>query len=76
MMEVDDDLQTLLLEQRRELATAISSESDHDIAFKLQMEEAFNASLDSQPPSKRRRVDFNVPSNNDNNSGVAHFLSK
>ncbi|KAL8089806.1 hypothetical protein AgCh_039321 [Apium graveolens] len=75
-MEVDHDLQTLLLEQRRELAAALSTESDHDFAFKLQMEEAFNASLTSQPSSKRRRINFDVLSNNDSSSSIAHFLAK
>lgn len=73
-MEVDDDLYALLSEQRRELAAAISSESDHDLAFKLQMEEAFNASLTSQPSSSNsKRQHFDVPDEGD--VGIAKLLA-
>ncbi|KAJ9178170.1 hypothetical protein P3X46_010078 [Hevea brasiliensis] len=46
----DDDLHSLLSEQRRELMAAQTLESDLDLAFRLQLQEAVNASL-SLPPS-------------------------
>lgn len=79
-MEADDDLQMLLSEQRRELATAMSSETDHDLAFKLQMEEALNASLASQPSSsdsKRQRLESSdILDDGEFGSGVAHLLAE
>lgn len=44
-LQADDDLRTLLLEQRRELAAAQTVESDLRFAYHLQMLEAVNASL-------------------------------
>ncbi|KAI3499849.1 hypothetical protein L1887_35663 [Cichorium endivia] len=41
----------LLSEQRRELPAAITSDSDLDFAFQLQMEEAIKVSSTSQPSS-------------------------
>lgn len=76
-MDVDDDLYALLSEQRRELTAAISSDSDHDLAFKLQMEEAFNASLASQPSSSSsqpKRQRFDVPDEGD--VGIAKLLAE
>ncbi|KAK1357378.1 Atp-dependent rna helicase deah12, chloroplastic [Heracleum sosnowskyi] len=76
-MEVDDELYALLSEQRRELVAAVSSESDHDLAFKLQMEEAFNASLASQPSSSSydaKPQRFDVPDEND--VGIAKLLAE
>ncbi|WOG87563.1 hypothetical protein DCAR_0206792 [Daucus carota subsp. sativus] len=79
-MEADDDLQMLLSEQRRELATAMSSETDNDLAFKLQMEEALNASLASQPSSsdaKRQRLESSdILDDGEFGSGVAHLLAE
>ncbi|KAL6967340.1 RBR-type E3 ubiquitin transferase, partial [Sarracenia purpurea var. burkii] len=49
-----EELHTILSEQRRELAAAKAVESDLDIAFQLQMQEAMNASasaLIQQSPS-------------------------
>ncbi|XP_076961118.1 E3 ubiquitin-protein ligase RSL1-like [Bidens hawaiensis] len=43
----DTDLMILLSEQRRELTTAIATDSDLDFAFQLQMREALNASSPS-----------------------------
>ncbi|XP_012064880.1 probable E3 ubiquitin-protein ligase rbrA isoform X2 [Jatropha curcas] len=47
----DDDLPSLLSEQRRELMAAQSLESDLDLAFRLQLQEAINASLSLVPSS-------------------------
>ncbi|KAL6967327.1 RBR-type E3 ubiquitin transferase [Sarracenia purpurea var. burkii] len=47
-----EELHTILSEQRRELAAAKAVESDLDLAFQLQMQEAMNASaLIQQSPS-------------------------
>ncbi|KAM1999254.1 hypothetical protein FF2_006373 [Malus domestica] len=40
-----DDLDNILFEQRRELMAAQTLESDLEMAFKLQMQEAMTASL-------------------------------
>ncbi|PRQ33724.1 putative aminoacyltransferase, E1 ubiquitin-activating enzyme [Rosa chinensis] len=48
-----DDLHTILSEQRRELMAAKTLDSDLDIAFSLQMQEAMTASLSQQPSSSR-----------------------
>lgn len=53
-----DDIKTLIAEQRRELMAAKASESDMDMAFKLQIEEAIAASLflsQEQPSSSSSR---------------------
>ena len=44
-----DDLRSLLSEQRHELMAAEALESDHDLAYLLQLEEALAASLAVQP---------------------------
>ena len=44
-----DDLSTTLSEQRRELMAAKALDSDLDLAYQLQMQEAMNASLALQP---------------------------
>ncbi|KAJ6699415.1 RBR-TYPE E3 UBIQUITIN TRANSFERASE [Salix purpurea] len=46
----DDDLLSLLHEQRREFMASQSLESDLDFAFRLQLDEAINASLTHLPP--------------------------
>ena len=46
-----DDLHTILSEQRRELMAAKTLDSDLDIAFSLQMQEAMSASLSHLPSS-------------------------
>ncbi|CAK7343732.1 unnamed protein product [Dovyalis caffra] len=45
----DDNLPSLLSEQRRELMAAQTLESDLDLAFRLQLEEAMNASITLLP---------------------------
>ncbi|XP_061359036.1 E3 ubiquitin-protein ligase RSL1 [Gastrolobium bilobum] len=50
-MDLTEDLQCSLTEQRRELAAAESMESDLDFAFRLQMEEALAASQEGHPSS-------------------------
>ncbi|EEF36012.1 zinc finger protein, putative [Ricinus communis] len=52
---IDDDLQSLLSEQRRELMAAQSLDSDLDFAFQLQLQEAINASLSLHPSSSTSR---------------------
>ncbi|GMN24598.1 hypothetical protein TIFTF001_000615 [Ficus carica] len=47
----DEDFRTLVSEQRRELMAADSFESDLDLAFRLQLQEALAASLALQPSS-------------------------
>lgn len=47
----DDDLQSLVSEQQRELMAAEALESDLDLAFHLQLQEALSASLAQQPSS-------------------------
>ncbi|XP_065868665.1 E3 ubiquitin-protein ligase RSL1-like [Euphorbia lathyris] len=47
----DDDLHCILSEQRRELMAAQSLESDLDLAFQLQLQEAINASVAILPSS-------------------------
>lgn len=47
----DDDLQSLVSEQQRELMAAEALESDLDLAFHLQLQEALSASLAHQPSS-------------------------
>lgn len=49
--EDDDDLHSLVSEQRNELMAAETLESDLDLAFKLQLQEAVAASLAHQPSS-------------------------
>ncbi|KAM7502043.1 hypothetical protein LguiB_000947 [Lonicera macranthoides] len=44
-MDVDNELLTLLAEQRRELTAAKALESDLDYAFQLQMQEAMKSSI-------------------------------
>lgn len=44
-----DDLQSLIAEQQYELMAAVTLDSDHDIAFRLQLEEAIAASLAEHP---------------------------
>ncbi|KAM4095438.1 hypothetical protein ACJW30_08G030200 [Castanea mollissima] len=46
-----DDLYTTLTEQRRELMTAKTVDSDLDLAYQLQMQEAMNASLALHNPA-------------------------
>jgi hypothetical protein len=48
-----DDLHTVLSDQRRELMAAKTLDSDLDMAFSLQMEEAMTASLSLQPSTSR-----------------------
>ncbi|KAJ7980960.1 RBR-type E3 ubiquitin transferase [Quillaja saponaria] len=48
-----DELQTLLSEQQREFMAAKTLDSDLDMAFQLQMQEAMNASLAIQPLASR-----------------------
>lgn len=50
-MDSTNDLQSLLSEQRRELAAAEAMDSDFEFAFRLQLQEALAASLGSQPSS-------------------------
>ncbi|XP_059626741.1 E3 ubiquitin-protein ligase RSL1-like isoform X2 [Cornus florida] len=47
----DEELHTITAEQRREFMVARAVESDLDLAFHLQMEEAITASLSLQPSS-------------------------
>ncbi|XP_050367213.1 uncharacterized protein LOC126785649 isoform X4 [Argentina anserina] len=49
-----DDLHTILSEQRHELMAAKTLDSDLDIAFSLQMQEAMSASLSHHPSSSSR----------------------
>ncbi|KAL7201912.1 hypothetical protein ACSBR1_033579 [Camellia fascicularis] len=46
-----EELRTIVSEQSRELLTAMAVESDLDLAFQLQMQEAINSSLGPQPSS-------------------------
>ncbi|KAI3411365.1 uncharacterized protein J3R85_018080 [Psidium guajava] len=48
---IDDDLRSLVDEQHRELMAAQTLESDLDLAYRLQLEEAFAASLSVLPSS-------------------------
>ncbi|KAL6979291.1 RBR-type E3 ubiquitin transferase [Sarracenia purpurea var. burkii] len=49
--EPDEDLYTIAAAQRRELMAAQALDSDLDLAFQLQMQEAITASLSLQPSS-------------------------
>ncbi|CAL5424253.1 unnamed protein product [Camellia sinensis] len=46
-----EELRTIVSEQSRELLTAMAVESDLDLAFQLQMQEAIKSSLGPQPSS-------------------------
>ncbi|XP_057480771.1 E3 ubiquitin-protein ligase RSL1-like [Actinidia eriantha] len=62
----DDDLQAIAAAQRRELAAAQAFESDLDLAFRLQMEEAITASLSLHPaPSSSSTPPPPIPQNED-----------
>ncbi|XP_057750051.1 E3 ubiquitin-protein ligase RSL1 [Arachis stenosperma] len=64
-MDSDDDLHRLLLEQRRELATAEAIDSDLEFAYRLQLEEALAASLASLPSSSSPQPPPPPPPTND-----------
>ncbi|KAI8523975.1 hypothetical protein RHMOL_Rhmol13G0113500 [Rhododendron molle] len=62
-MDSDDELQTILLEQSRELSASKTFESDLDLAFQLQMQEALHTSSfalhqHSPPPSTPPQFQF------------------
>ncbi|PSR89993.1 E3 ubiquitin-protein like [Actinidia chinensis var. chinensis] len=64
--EPDDDLQAIAAAQRRELEAAQAFESDLDLAFRLQMEEAITASLSLHPaPSSSSTPPPPIPQNED-----------
>lgn len=50
-MDDDEELETLILSQRQELMAASSVESDLDLAYRLQIQEAMAASLSDLPSS-------------------------
>ncbi|KAM1999251.1 hypothetical protein ACFX16_006707 [Malus domestica] len=68
-----DDLDTILSEQRRELMTAKTLDSDLEMAFKLQMQEAMTASLAVKPSSASASSSHNLlpPSPPDDGSNDA-----
>ncbi|KAK9124344.1 hypothetical protein Sjap_013946 [Stephania japonica] len=47
----EDEIDGLLVEQKRKLMAAMDHESDHDLAFRLQLQEAMAASLALHPSS-------------------------
>uniref|UniRef100_A0A2N9FSW1 RBR-type E3 ubiquitin transferase n=1 Tax=Fagus sylvatica TaxID=28930 RepID=A0A2N9FSW1_FAGSY len=76
-----DDLRTTLSEQRRELMAAKALDSDLDLAYQLQMQEAMNASLalqtstsSSSPPPPHLPNDVVTESSNDDVLDVAARL--
>lgn len=75
-MEIDAELQTLLAEQRRELTAALSTDSDLEFAFKLQMQEAMKVSLAVQSPSSSSEQQFDFPIDSVSSSGMAHLLAE
>jgi hypothetical protein len=68
-MDADSDLRTIAAEQRRELLAAQAVDSDLDLAFHLQLQEAITASLSLHPSSSSAPP---VPPVNDD---VLHFSS-
>ncbi|CAK9179024.1 unnamed protein product [Ilex paraguariensis] len=76
-MEFDDELQTILSEQRRELTVAEEMESDLDFAFQLQMQEAMNASFALHPsPSSSSPPHFHPLDGDVSNSTVSRLLGE
>ncbi|XP_059660613.1 E3 ubiquitin-protein ligase RSL1-like [Cornus florida] len=80
-----DELQSMLSEQRREIMAVKAIDSDLDIAFKLQMQEAMNASLSLQPSSSSssslssQPPQVHLPEDDDDDvtgSVLAHFLAE
>lgn len=59
----DDDLHSLVSEQRHELRAAQALESDLDLAFELQLQEALAASVAHQPSSSIALVPHPPPPN-------------
>lgn len=74
----DDDLPSLVSEQQRELMNAQVLESDLDLAFRLQLQEALNASLAQQPSSSSSSAPDPDPHppRNDDVKGLATFQSE
>ncbi|KAI7737680.1 hypothetical protein M8C21_027849 [Ambrosia artemisiifolia] len=76
----DTDLLLLLSEQRRELSSAITADSDLDFAFQLQMQEAINLSSTLQPSSSSSSSHQPPPllltEVTESPSGVAHLLAE
>nr|GEV62946.1 ribonuclease H domain-containing protein [Tanacetum cinerariifolium] len=70
---IDDDTLLLLSEQRRELTTAITADSDLDFAFHLQMQEAITASLTSSYSTTKPLLPLTDVT--DSPSGIAHLLA-
>lgn len=77
----DDELHTILLEQSLELPAAMTFESDHDLAFQLQMQEALKASAalhhhssSSSPPPITPPQSFKPP--DDLAIGIASLLAE
>ncbi|KAI8015180.1 putative E3 ubiquitin-protein ligase rbrA [Camellia lanceoleosa] len=77
--EPDDDLHVIAAEQRCELMAAQVLESDLDLAFQLQIQEAITASLSLQPSSASASASTSAPPpqliTNDDEDKVFNFSS-
>jgi len=73
----EDDLQSIILEQRRELMAAQALDSDLDFAFHLQLQEALAASLALQPSTSTSTSSIPEPHHTSTttteNGGVSSF---
>ncbi|KAM4083078.1 hypothetical protein ACB094_08G030000 [Castanea mollissima] len=70
----EDDLQSVILEQRRELMAAQALDSDLDFAFHLQLQEALAASLALQPSTSTSTASIlEPPHTTTENDGVSSF---
>jgi hypothetical protein len=70
-----DDFRSLLSEQRHELMAAEALESDHDLAYLLQLEEALAASLAVQPSTSTSTSSTSNPILEPPNGGVSGFAA-